>query len=182
MSRSTDLYSEGGNEIDLRSEFEQLMEGTKGETAKKQRFVLRKMRRDTNDDKISCSCKDSLTNEPDTEVCPFCLGEGYYWDETWIDGYTWYVGSRNNHANRRIQLAPGVISGYDKIFYLYFSVDITYDDKIVQMKLDSEGDLSIPYTRKLIFRPETIMEMRGEDGRIEFYTIYVNELNGIRVK
>ena len=50
------------------------------------------------------------------------------------------------------------------------------------MKLDSAGKLSLPYTRKYIFRPETIMDMRSDDGRIEFLTIYVNELNGIRVK
>ena len=42
------------------------------------------------------------------------------------------------------------------MFYLRYSTDIDYKDKIVEMDLDKEGQLFRPYKRKRIYRPETI--------------------------
>lgn len=182
MSRA--LYpSLSGVEIDLRSEFEQFMSGSSGEIPKQQKFLMRKMRRDSDGELVECTCVSELTKEADTEEqCPFCFGERNYFDEIWVFGYMMYIGSRGGYTNKRINMAPGIISAYDKVFYLRYSQDITYDDKIVELKLDSEGTPIVPYRRKMIFRPETIMDMRSDNGRIEFKAIYVNENNGIRVK
>lgn len=179
-----DLYPGiSGTEVDLRSEFQQLMEGSSGEIPKQQSFILRRMRRDSDEELMACDCVDSLTKEPDKEnVCVFCHGEGYYFDEVWVKGYTMFIGPKGGHSNRRTNMAPGLISSYDKVFYLPYNTIITYDDKIVELKLDSNGKPIVPYRRKMIFRPETIMEMRADNGRIEYFAIYVNENNGIRVK
>lgn len=179
------LYPSGssGAEIDLRTEFEQMMSGTTGEIPKQQTFVLRKMRRDDDDNLMECDCVSSLTKEADTEEqCPFCKSEGYYWDEVWITGYAMHVGSKGGFTNKRISMQPGRISAYDKVFYIRYDETITYDDKIIELKLDSAGKPVVPYKRKMIFRPETIMEMRSDYGRIEFIAIYVNENSAIRVK
>jgi len=183
MSRQ--LYPSGasGTEIDLRSEFEQMMSGSAGEIPKQQKLVFRQMRRDANDELLECSCVSILTKEADTEdQCPFCFGERYYWNESFVYGYVMHVGSKGGYTNKRVNMQPGVISAYDKVFYLRYSETITYDDKIIELKLDSEGKPVVPYRRKMIFRPETIMEMRSDYGRIEFIAVYVNENNGIRVK
>lgn len=181
MSRN--LYPSNSIELDLRSEFEKMMSGTSEEISKQQTFILRQARRDSNNIVIPCSCRDSLTLEPDTEsTCPYCFGEGFYFDETFLKGYTMYIGSKGGFTNKRINIQPGLISAYDKVFYFRYNTIITYDDKIVELKLDSDGIPIVPYKRKLIFRPETIMEMRSDTGRIEFLAVYVNENNGIRVK
>lgn len=178
------LYpSSGGIEVDLRSEFEQMMSGSIGEIPKEQKFILRRMRRDDNDLLVDCTCRDPLTKEPDTEEqCPFCFGEGYYFDEIWVKGYTMYWGPKGGFVNKRTNMQPGMISAYDKVFWIRYTVDITYDDKIIELKLDSEGRPIVPYRRKMIFRPETIMDMRSDNGRIEFKAIYVNENSAIRVR
>lgn len=172
-----------GTEVDLRSEIEQFFSGSTGEIPKQQKFILRRMRRDDDNNLLECSCVDELTKEADKEsLCPFCQSEGYYFDEVWIRGYTMFVGPKGGFSNRRINVAPGLISSYDKVFYLPYDTVITYDDKIIELKLDSEGKPIVPYKRKAIFRPETIMEMRSDNGRIEYVAIYVNENNAIRVK
>lgn len=182
MSRS--LYEgASGVELDLRLELERMFSGDIGELPKEQRFLLRKMRRDDDDDLMECSCVSSLTKEPDTESqCPFCLGEGYFWDEEWVTGYSMFTDTQAHLSAKRILLQPGRVSAYDKVFFLRYSETITYDDKIIELKLDSEGNPSVPYKRKSIYRPETIAEFRSDFGRLEFQAVHVNENNAIRVK
>lgn len=177
------LYPSGAIELDLRSELEQTFSGSSGEIAKQQKFILRQAKRDADNEVIACVCRDSLTHEPDPEhSCPYCLGEGFYWNETIIKGYCMYTGAKAGFSNKRVQMAPGLVSAYDKVFYFRYTEVITYDDKIIELKLDSDGNPIVPYKRKLIFRPETIMEMRSDNGRLEYLAIYVNENNGIRIK
>ena len=45
------------------------------------------MRRDSNGDLIKCSCVDKLTNELTETECSYCLGEGYIWDEHFLEPF-----------------------------------------------------------------------------------------------
>lgn len=171
-----------GIELDLRKEIESIFSGASDEISKQQTFVLRTARRDSSGNIMPCACVSPLTLEPDTEKqCPFCLGEGFYFDESFIYGYK-MANNKVNLSRQRVQIQSGMISAYDKIFFLRYNELITYDDKIIELKLDSDGKPLIPYKRKGIHRPETIIEYRSDNGRIEFLAIYVNENNSIRVK
>lgn len=181
MSRN--LWPSSGIEIDLRNELEKTFEGDSGELSKKKKVVLRRMRRDSNNSVISCSCRSALTQEPDMEnECPFCLGEGNYWDEEWIYCYSAINDTTAHLSQKRTYLQPGSISSYDKVFYFKYNENITYDDKIIELKLDSDGNPTVPYKRKAIYRPETILELRSDFGRTEYIAVYVNENNSIRLK
>ena len=90
-SLSTDITAPLPNIVDvvnLRDEFNNLVLGTEGETPISRPFILRRMRRDNDDQMIPCSCLDSLTREPDRDyLCPYCQGRGYLWDEELISAY-----------------------------------------------------------------------------------------------
>ena len=77
---------------------------------------MRKVRRDSDKKPIKCTCVDSETREADFS-CPYCLGEGYYWDEDWLTGYASYVGADGGLANRARFLKPGIVRADTKIFY-----------------------------------------------------------------
>lgn len=156
------------NEIDLRAGFDEIVFGGAGATPHGQKFMIRKMRRDEFGLKIACSCVDELTREPDpAKDCPFCLGEGYYWDEEWVTGYSNHVG-----ADRGVD---------HRVFYLRYDTEFSYSDKIVEMKLDTEGEPVVPYTRTSIYKPKTITEHRADYGRLEYLAIYCKEDDAIRV-
>jgi len=165
------------NEINLRSEFDKLVFGAGGGTPHKKRVLIRKFRLDDGIKK-QCVCLSGLTREASLE-CPFCLGEGYYWDEKWSDCYSNYLGADAGQGNRKRNLAPGVIRVDYKIFYFRFDEEIKYTDKIIEVKLDIEGNPVVPYIREAIYNPQTIVENRADNGRLEYYTIYAREQDAI---
>jgi len=177
------LYPSSKIELDLRQELIDMFHGTSGEIPKKKKFLLRRMRRDSNNSLIECSCLSSITKEPDTEdECIFCLGEGYYWDEIWIYGYSRINDTVAHLSNKRIAVQPGRVSTYEKIFYFEYDKIITKEDKIIELKLDYDGEISVPYKRNYIYMPETILELRSDFGRIEFIVVYTSENPAVRTR
>lgn len=169
-------------EVDLRKEFDDLVFGGPTSISHGRTLLLRKTRRDEDNNPIVCPCVDELTGEPDTEkACPFCLGEGFMWDENWVIGYATYVGADGGQANRIRGLTPGTIRADHRIFYLRFDTEITYKDKIVEVKLDTEGDPVVPYVRDSIYKPQTIVRYRSDGGRVEYLAIYCNENDALRL-
>lgn len=169
----------GGKELNMRNEFAELIFGGNGEIPHKKRLILRRFRKDDDGDKLPCSCLDEFTKEASQE-CKFCLGEGYFWDEEWVEGYSMFLGADSGLANRVRHLIPGWLRVDHKIFYLGYKSKITYDDKIIELKLDQEGSPVIPYVRQAIYQPQSIIELRADDGRLDFYEIACRELDAIR--
>ena len=169
-------------EIDLRAEFDDLVLGGPTSIAHGRRFLLRKMRRDSDNKLLRCACVDPLTDEPDTEdSCPYCLGESYYWDEDYIIGYSTYVGADGGQANRVRGIGGGTIRADSRIFYFRYDTDISYRDKVVELKLDTEGDPVVPYIRESIYKVQTIVRYRSDNGRTEYVAVYCREDDAIRV-
>lgn len=170
-----------GREVDLRREFDDLVFGGPTSIPHGRLFLLRSMRRDSDGSLLSCTCVDSVTKEPDAEDdCPFCLGEGYYWDEDWITGYSAYVGADGGLSNRVKSLFPGPIRVDYRVFYFRYDTVITYADKIVELELDTEGDPVVPYKRETIYKPQTIIKYRSDRGRIEYIAVYCREEDALR--
>ena len=101
--RNTSL---SGREIDLRSEFDEIVFGGATSLPHGKRVLIRRARLDSDSVPIPCTCKDELTREA-APSCPFCLGEGFYWDESIETCYSMYVGADGGLSARVRQLFPG---------------------------------------------------------------------------
>lgn len=169
----------GRSEIDLRAEFDELIFGGNGKIPHGRELLIRRMRRGPDNKLIKCTCVDTETREGDFS-CPYCAGEGYYWDETWITGYSMYVGADGGLGNKAKWLMPGIVRADTKIFYFRYDTIITYYDKIVEVRLDVEGEAIVPYEREAIYKPQTINVYRSDYGRAEYVAVHCQENDAIR--
>ena len=176
---SSVVFTASSSEIDLRQWFDNLIYGTSGGTAHGHWLLIRHMRHSSNGAKIACSCLNALTNEA-SPTCPYCYAEGYLWDERWYLGYSAPVGPQGGLANKDRFPPPGVIKADYKAFYFRYDTAIKYGDKIVEVLLDMEGRIVVPYIRTNIHKPQTIAEYRSDNGRIEYFGIYCREEDALR--
>jgi len=169
-------------EVDLRHEFDVLVYGPNkdGKNGHGQLFLLRRARRDSKDQPVSCTCVDSLQGYHASPNCSYCLGEGFLWDEEWVVGYVNFMSSAAGLGNKYTRYSPGVMHVETKVFYLRYDLDIKPGDKIVEVKLDRDGKVVTPYIREAIYTPQTIYDARSDNGRIEFYEVYCREEDATR--
>ena len=166
-------------EVDLRLEFDELLFGFDSGIRHGHLIVIRHMRRDASGEPVACVCKDDFTREADPD-CSYCDGERYLWDEQWYWTYSMYSGSEGGLSSRVTYMPPGALRVDWRVFFLRYDVPILYGDKIVEMKLDAEGAVIVPYIRESIYRPQTIQKYRSDNGRIEYYQVYCREESAIR--
>lgn len=168
-------------EKDLRKTFDDFILGKSGGIKHAHKVLIRKFRRDENNQLIKCKCVSHISDEPATESsCNYCLGEKYIWDEEWGECYSMMRGGDSFHSRYR-RIAAGEVRTDYKTFYFRYDTKITYKDKIVELKLDLEGKASIPYVRDIIYRIETIQNYRSDYGRLEYIAIHCREENSIRL-
>lgn len=171
---NNDFYSKGEHrtEANMRLEMEHFLDGAYPEIAKKQKALLRKMRRDSNNELIPCACVDETTGEGDKDTfCPLCLNESFYWDEEWIDVYKIILRSDVGNAFRE-ELLPATTQNIPiAIFFTRYSEEITDKDRVVVMKLNIDGTVYKPYTRQAIYKIGSLFDMRSDNGRLEFWKI-----------
>jgi len=178
------LFGDGRTEPNMRQELINFLDGKWPEIAKGQPAVLRKMRRN-NGILLGCPCVDLVTHEPDRDTfCPFCHGEGFFWDETFISVYRVVLGSDIGQAIREQIIPPGLMNVPLMVFYLRSSVSITPDDKIVELVRDEEGQPVRPYQREALYRISSALDLRSDKGRLEYWKLdcYKEEkkfLNGV---
>lgn len=171
-------------EPDLRKELNSMFDGIYPEIAKKQPAVLRKFRRDANGKRILCDCVDVNTKEPDKDTyCPFCQGEGFFWDEIALDIY-----KRPDAVSGLAENAtgPGLMNSPLMVFYTRSSVEMTKEDKLVELLLDEEGEPVEPIRRKQLYRIGSLVDYRSDNGRLEYWKMacYAEDrkfLNGPRI-
>jgi len=176
-----------GTEPNMRQELNNMFDGVFPEVAKAQKGLLRKMRRTSAGILIPCPCVDNLTNEPDKDIfCPVCHGDGNLWDETWIDFYKVLLRSSVGLSSNEDLIRPGIMNVPLASFYLRSTVDITSQDKIVEMKMDAEGNPIRPYRREYVYRITTAVDFRSDHGKLEYWKVdcyaekrkFLNGLNG----
>lgn len=162
-------YQNTYTEPDMRQELINTLDGKFPEVSKRQIAVLRKMRRDINGNLTQCVCVDTLTHEPTKDhFCPYCHSMGYYWDEVFIDMYK----VETNEGSFREKLpSPGLINIPGVIFYLKASVDITKEDRIVEITLGIDGQPTRPYKRKTLYRIGALVDLRSDIGKLEYWKV-----------
>jgi hypothetical protein len=154
----------------MRQELINTLDGSFPEIAKKQKAILRKIRTPLKDN--VCACVSLLTKEPDKDhFCPYCMGEGYYWDESFIDVYKVDMTSEVGAALADKLRSPGLISSSLVIFYTRYSGTFTKNDKIIEIELDVEGVPVSPYQRHQLFRIGNPIDFRADNGRLEYWKL-----------
>jgi hypothetical protein len=165
-------YGDIRKEISIREEFLRTMDGTIQEIAKKQTGLLRLIRRDANNVLVPCACHDALTHEGDKDhYCPYCLGEGHLWDETYVDFYRWDSSSDYQRALADTIVQPGVLNVPLRIFYLKYNKNLTVEDRVIELALDNDGNVASPIRRRAIHSLSTVYDYRCDDGRIEYWKV-----------
>lgn len=178
MARPFDPYAKLRTEPDMRQEFFNTMDGKFPEIEKKQKIVHRKMRTDSSGALIKCSCVDILTKEPDKDVfCPICLGEGYLWDESILDGYKVVIRSSVGLSSKENLHGPGLSNLAYVSFYFRYNMPLTLfpnkvtPDKIVELVVDVDGNPVRPYKRETIYRIGTAIDFRADGGKLEYWKL-----------
>ena len=162
-------------EVDLRAEFDTLIYGDANHIPHGHLVVIRNMRRDSDGYPTKCVCFEANnTTEADPD-CSYCLGEGYLWDEEWAIAYSMHLDSGSQAAKKYVHMIPGLERTDYTVFFIRYDNSIRYEDKIVQMRLDEEGQPVLPYVRDAIYKPHTIKRMRSDYGRIEFIAVFCRE-------
>lgn len=175
------LYTSKASEIDLRKNFDKLVFGKDGSIPHNHLVLLRQRKTDSSGNHIKCTCLNALTKEGNSEKnCDFCLGEGYIWKEKFHRCYSTLIGADGGKSNRTRRVMAGVVRTDYKLFYFKYDTKISYSDKIIELRLDNEGKLSLPYQRETIYTPETIQEYRSDYGRLEYLAVYAREQSSIR--
>lgn len=180
---SSGISSTGGanGELNLREEIDELFFGYSSGIRHGYPIIIRNIRRDSNNRKIPCTCKDPISREPDFN-CSYCFGEGFLADENWTWTYSTYVGSDGGLTNRIKYMPPGATKVDFKVFYFRYDTNIKYGDKIVEVKLDEDGNVVLPLIKESIYGLETINKLRSDNSRIEFITVYCKENDAIRLE
>ncbi len=167
-------------EIDLRAELDELFFGYDSGIRHGYPVLLREMRRNERGIRLPCTCRLEFTREPDPD-CVYCDGEGYLWDEKWYWTYSMYSGADTGQASRIRYMPPASIRVDYKIFFFRYDVPLKYGDKIVEVALDTEGNVIQPLIRESIYQPQTINRQRSDNSRIEFQAVYCREDQALRL-
>jgi hypothetical protein len=169
------------HEIDLRKEFDELVFGANGHIPHNHICLVREARLNNEGKVIRCKCTSAITHEPDPESkCRHCLGEGFIWNERIARCYSSMVGADGGKGNRTKRMVPGEVRTDYKVFYFRYDEKLSYKDKIIELSLDLEGKLVIPYKRESIYKIETIQKYRSDNGRVEYIAVYCREESSIR--
>lgn len=166
------------SEVDLRQHLDELFFDHNGHRHS-QPTVIRHLRRASDGSKIACECKEQFSGEADPD-CSYCLGEGWLWDEAWYLCRSQWATSEGGRGHTFKHVMPGQIRSDIKQFFFRYDVPIKYGDKIVEMLLDDEGNVVVPYIREAIYKPQTINRQRSDNGRVEFIAVHCLERNAIR--
>ena len=104
------------------------------------------------------------------------------WDEEWVQVRKVYIRPSNTgFVSRDNYLDIGVANVSAVIFYFEYGIAPTLDDRVIEVAIDAEGDVIVPYVRNRIYRPETVDPHRSDNGRIEFYSMHCMQKDSIEI-
>jgi hypothetical protein len=158
-------------ELDLRKEVKDTFKGSVYEIPKAFKVLLRKFRRNANNYRIPCSCNVAKEGQMH-QKCTICLGEGYLWDEQYVETFKVDIGSDQEKAGASLLTEIGRSKKQFCKFYLQEFIKIDYEDKIIELALDIDGNLIKPDHRGITWTINTLNEKRSDTGRIEYIILY----------
>lgn len=164
-------------EIDLRKEFDKILNGFGPESSKAILGLIRRIDLDSKGEPVKCPCVDRITNEQDRDYfCPICFGERYTWKEAYVKYYKVSI-STDQHGDTTVwdKIKPfGLINLSLGVFYFRYDTLINVSDKIIDIALNLEGNIIKPVQRQTIWAINQIAPFRSSHGRLEYIKIFCN--------
>jgi len=158
-------------EIDLRGEVTDTFKGSVYEIPKGFTVMIRHFRRNANNYRIPCSCNVAKEGQMH-QRCSVCLGEGFLWDEYYVDTFKVEIGSDQEKAGASLLTEIGRTKKQFCKFYIQSNHKIDYEDKVIELELTEDGDISKPEKRHITWTINTLNEKRSDNGRIEYIILY----------
>jgi|SRR6266404_9163938 len=153
-------------EISIRQEILNTFSGTSQEIGKAEQGIWRHFRVDSNGDRINCACVDNITQEQDRDYyCPVCLNDKYLWDESLIQ---FYRVQHTSDGGGLKSVEAGLVNVVMCVFYILSNTNVLDTDKIVQINLDDEGNITKPIKRTNVWQLTEVANLRLDNGRVEF--------------
>lgn len=161
------------DQVDLRTEFNELIDGKSGFAGIGQIMVLRKMDPDN-----FCVCYDEVQGS--SYDCKYCLGETYQWTENYIRGYFTQTFGRSLVATSSVhQLTPvGYMDKDRSLIYLKFDEAPKTGDAIFRIELNDDGNPYYPISRIEKWRIVNVEDKRYDGAKIA-YNLCLCERNEI---
>jgi len=191
MSDRTDLYPSSSvsistsplrvadsGEISLGEELDSLLTGSGGDVPKGRVFILRRLRRDSNDVPTQCVCvsEGPYKQAEHDYPCPYCLGTGFLFDEISFVAYKVIVTSASGSGVAKGGLVKQEFGNMEEAevkFYLKHTTVPKVRDRIVEIEYDVEGNIVSPLNRTTIYEVAVVRPMAGDNGRVEYFTVHV---------
>jgi len=172
------LRATTARELDLRYELHEILFGnpTKNMLPHGRIFIIRRFRRDTDNERVPCTCLNPNFNRParnPSHKCRFCDAEGYLFEDHFVVGYFSMeypqpFSTKEESFGSLEAIAPSV--------YFEYNVQVDEKDYILEPYLTEEGELADgPVKIKRRLKINVCQEMRADRGRIEYLRCRVSE-------
>ena len=151
------------NPADLRTEFNNLIDGFSGFDGIGQILVLRAM------SSAFCVCWDAIQGS--SSDCKYCEGETYSWEETYHRAYFTQTFGRGITGAREQSIleSPGYMDEGKALVYMKVSAAPTAGDKIFRVRLNDEGSLYYPIERIEKWKINAVEDKRYDKARLAYY-------------
>jgi hypothetical protein len=151
------------NPVDLRTEFDQLIDGANAFDGIGQILILRSMSSEF------CVCYDPVQGS--SSDCKYCLGETYVWTEAYHRAYftqTFGRGITGIRQQSKLE-GPGYFDEGKALVYMKASAAPTPGDKIHRVRLNDAGSLYYPIERIEKWKITAVEDKRYDRARLAYY-------------
>ena len=147
-------------EIDLREEFNRLIDGYGGTAGLGQFLILRHMSTE------KCVCWDPVAGSAND--CKYCKGETYKFEETFVRGYFTQTFGRSlsSMSSTHVLHEPGYFDQDKALIYLKFDAPAVAGDAIFRIRINTEGNPYYPTERIEKWRVTGVEDKRAEGGKL----------------
>jgi hypothetical protein len=160
-----------GKEVDLRKENIDTFTGSIYELPKAFKVLIRRFRRDETNHRVPCACNIAKEGQI-LQKCNICLGEGYLWDEHYVDTFRVEIGTDQEKVGASLLTDIGRTKKQFCKFYVQNNIVVDYEDKVIELKLDVEGAVVKPEVRDIVWTINTLHQKRSDNGRLEYIILY----------
>lgn len=152
------------NPVDLKTEFDNLIDGEGSSEGIGQTVILRSL------SSSFCVCWDAV--EGSSSDCKFCLGESYTWTEAYHLVYFTQTFGRGITGVRQQSIleAPGYMDEGKALVYMKVSAAPKAGDKIFRIDLNSAGSIYYPDVERIEkWKITAVEDKRYDRARLAYY-------------
>lgn len=155
-------------ELNLQTELYELLFTDKDCSPIKRPFVHKRLRRDSQNKPILCSCVTHNGFSEGVLSCPYCYGDGVLSDEVLIEGYSF----KDNYLRERFNYSMPQQVGYnnnDPLTLITDSNVVIHDkDRIYTLELDAASKIKIPLLIEHKYTVYYTNKLKASNNNLEF--------------